>query len=206
MLTKAMQKPPQGGAPKDGETTTKQWSSLLHAVGQNQDESAFARLHAHFAPLIMGFLRGQSGVTSAEAAEEITQEVMVKVWLKANTFDAGKAAASTWIFTLTRNARIDYLRKQSRHTHQTEPLATDDIWDEDENSQPFVYLHQHRSEAMIAKAMGDLPQEQHECLAKVYMEGKSHSEISNELALPLGTVKSRVRLGLKKLQTSFAAH
>ncbi len=182
--------------------STRHWSQLLEAVGQHQDEQAFARLHAHFRPLIRNFLIANGGALSVDTTEELVQEIMTKVWLKAHSYDSSKAAASTWIFTLTRNARIDFLRKHARQDARTEALTTEDIWDEDDTHQPFVYLHQHRAQQQVHSLLTDLPAEQRQCLAKVYMEGKSHSEIAEELKLPLGTVKSRVRLGIKRLQAT----
>ncbi len=180
----------------------KHWSDLLEKVGRSQDEDAFAALHTHFSPLIRGFLQAHGGGMALETSEELVQEVMVKVWLKAHSYDSSKAAASTWIFTLTRNARIDFLRKHARQDAQTDPLTTEDIWDEDDGSQPYIYLHQSRTEKQVAHLLKTLPSEQRQCLQKVYMEGKSHTEIASELELPLGTVKSRVRLGLKRLQAT----
>lgn len=183
-------------------STPKYWSQLLESMAKSKDESQFARLHAHFAPLLRHFFLSRNGTMSRDTAEELVQEVMMKVWFKATSFDASKAAASTWIFTLARNMRIDYLRKTIRHDSKTEPLTTEDIWDEDGTNQPFVYLHQTRSETQMRNMLRQIPIDQSECLQKVYIEGKSHSEISEELGLPLGTVKSRVRLGLKRLQTN----
>lgn len=188
---------PEGLASK---APAKYWSELLTRVGTERDRKAFEAVHAHFAPLIRGFLQMNAGGMSNEFADELAQEVMIKVWFKAKTYDASKAAASTWIFTLARNARIDYLRKYARQDAQTDTLLTEDIWDEDSGNQPFVYLYQNRAEKQVQGMLGKLPTEQRNCLHKVFMEGKSHSEIAQELDLPLGTVKSRVRLGLKKLQ------
>ena len=179
------------------------WSVMLEQVGRNQDTQAFAKIFSHFAPLIKGFCQVKGSLNlSPESAEELVQEVMVKVWQKASSFDASKASASTWIFSITRNARIDFLRKNSKHTHQTQPLEADDVWEETTENQPFVYLQQVRAERNAKDYLKSLPVEQAQCLIKVYMEGKSHSEIASELDLPLGTVKSRVRLGLKRLQAS----
>ena len=178
------------------------WSQLLETIGKKRDEAKFAKLFDHFAPLIKGFVIANNSNMSSHAAEELVQEVMIKVWNKAPTFDASKSSANTWIFTVTRNARIDYFRKNNRHNINSQPIETADIWDEDSDNQPFVYLHESREEEQIANLLKDLPVEQSRCLKKVYMEGKSHTEIADELKLPLGTVKSRVRLGLKKLQAA----
>ncbi len=177
------------------------WSTLLTKVAKSRDEQAFAALFSHFAPLIKGFCQSNIAYLAAEAAEELVQEVMFKIWQKSVDFDPSRASASTWIFTITRNARIDYLRKHSKHTSMTQALETEDIWDEDSDNQPFVFLQKNREEKEVSGYLNSLPQEQSHCITKVYMEGKSHSEIAEELDLPLGTVKSRVRLGLKKLQS-----
>lgn len=184
----------------------KYWSAMLEDFAETRDEATFAQLHAHFAPLIRGFLQSKGGDFAYDAAEELSQEVMMKVWLKAKFYDASKAAASTWIFTLARNARIDYIRKHARHNENTETLTTEDIFDEDEPNQPFTYLHQNREEKQVKDMLASIPPEQSQCLQKMYMEGKSHSEISNELGLPLGTVKSRVRLALKRLQANLSVN
>jgi len=186
--------------PSSEETSTpKYWSQLLERVAETKDEAQFSELHEHFAPLIRNFFLGRAGTMPRETVEELVQEVMMKVWFKSPSFDSKKAAASTWIFTLARNIRIDHLRKSIRHDSKTEPLNTEDIWDEDGINQPFVYLYQSRTETLMRGMLKELPIEQSECLQKVYIEGKSHSEISEELSLPLGTVKSRVTLTLTEV-------
>ncbi|MCR6653529.1 MAG: sigma-70 family RNA polymerase sigma factor [Cellvibrionaceae bacterium] len=180
------------------------WSRLLMQVGQQRNQESFARLFAHFAPLIKGFcLSNPSSSLPGEAADELVQEVMFKVWTKAPSYDASKAAASTWIFTVMRNCRIDMMRRNSRHLVNSADVEVDDIWDEELDHQPFVRLQQSRNEELIQKSFATLPAEQKLALTQVYMQGKSHSEIAEETGLPLGTVKSRVRMGLKKIQASF---
>lgn len=197
MLTLNMRKP------IDKDRTPKYWSERLENFASSRNEAQFAELHAHFAPLIRSFLQSKGGDNAYDAAEELAQEVMMKVWLKADSFDSSKAAASTWIFTLARNARVDYIRKHARHNENTETLTTEDIFEDDDPNQPFTYLHQNRAETQVKHMLSEIPKEQSQCLRKMYMEGKSHSEISNELSLPLGTVKSRVRLALKRLQANW---
>ncbi len=169
----------------------------LVAVATHRDQEAFARLFDHFAPLLRRFnLAAYPGATLM--ADELTQEVMLKVWRKAHTYKPDNAAASTWIFTLARNARVDYLRKNSRHQSDIDPEL---VWNElpDEDADPFMHAQQRRNQEQIQGALKTLPVEQHQVLVKVYMEGKTHSEVAQELKLPLGTVKSRVRLALNKL-------
>ena len=179
------------------------WSQLLTKVAQHRDQMAFSRLFEHFAPLIKGFcLANANQRLPGEAADELVQEVMVKVWIKSPYYDASKAAASTWIFTVMRNCRIDIMRRNNRHLINWDAVEVDDIWDEDSDHQPFVRLQQVRDEQRISESFSGLPVEQKQVLTQVYMQGKSHSEIADETGLPLGTVKSRVRMGLKKLHAT----
>ncbi|MCK7597028.1 sigma-70 family RNA polymerase sigma factor [Microbulbifer sp. CAU 1566] len=185
------------------QTRDDEWSNLLLKVGRDRDRQAFERLFAHFAPLIKGFQFSRGGQSSApEAADELVQEVMFRVWRKAPSFDPEKAAASTWVFTIMRNCRIDALRRASRQPDTDDSLEVEDIWDESSDNQPLVYLQQSRNRTSVTEGLSSLPAEQSHVIEKAYLEGKSHSEISAELGLPLGTVKSRVRLALKKLQST----
>lgn len=134
---------------------------------------------------------------SASHADELVQEVMLKVWQKAASFDATKAAASTWIYTIARNCRTDMYRRLQKFDT---PLSTDDLTLATEAEDAFILLHQKRSRERIRQLIGTLPTDQAQALAKIYMEGKSHSEAAAELDLPLGTIKSRVRLALQKLE------
>lgn len=186
------------------------WNSLLEQVAAEQDRRAFQDLFEHFAPLIKAFAYKVPSVSQTEAfADELVQETMLKVWVKADSFDASRASASTWIFTIARNTRIDLLRKYSRHhtnAVSTESIAdmleTQDIWFEELENDVFNNLAQQRNKRVIHESLKGLPEEQSYILEKVYLEDKSHSEVASELALPLGTVKSRVRLALKKLRIS----
>lgn len=190
---------PTGNGPTQRDDT---WSQLLEQVGQLRDEQAFARLFAHFAPLIKGFCLGNLNANfPPDAAEEIVQEVMFKVWQKSPSYDASKAAASTWIFTVMRNCRIDLIRRNRRTPTDSEAIEIDDIWDEADDDRAYVYMQQASNEALIEKSFTQLPPEQRQVLTQVYMQGKTHQQISSETGLPLGTVKSRVRIGLKKMQS-----
>nr|WP_100169236.1 sigma-70 family RNA polymerase sigma factor [Microbulbifer agarilyticus] len=184
-------------------TRDDEWSNLLVRVGKDRDRASFEQLFGHFAPLIRGFQFSRGGQSSApEAADELVQEVMFRVWTKAPTFNPDKASASTWVFTIMRNCRIDALRRSSRQPVTDESLSVEDIWDDSQDEQPLVFLQQSRNQSAIAQGLQSLPPEQSHVIEKAYVEGKSHSEISEELGLPLGTVKSRVRLALKKLQST----
>ena len=169
----------------------------MRAVAVQRDRDAFTRLFDHFVPKIKAFtLAAYPGASML--ASEIAQDVMLKVWKQAHTYKPEVAAVNTWIFTLARNVRIDYLRKHSRHQSDVIPgFVYHEL--EDENPDPFQCAQQQRDEERVYSVMKALPEDQREVLAKVYLEGKTHIEVAGELNLPLGTVKSRVRLALKKM-------
>ena len=178
---------------------TDEWSECLTLIGQNEDRAAFTRLFRHFSPLMKAFALSGSTL-SANNADELVQEVMLKVWQKAGAFNAEKAAASTWIYTIARNSRTDLFRRLQKFDT---PLSADDVSGSQESEEAFMVLHQKRGRDKIRGLIDELPNDQAQILAKVYMEGKSHSEVAGELDIPLGTVKSRVRLALQKLQIRF---
>lgn len=175
---------------------TDEWSECLVLVGKSNDRAAFTRFFRHFGPLIKAFALAGSSLSQSHA-DEIVQEVMLKVWQKADGFNPEKAAASTWIYTIARNCRTDMFRRLQKFDT---PLAADDLSIELEEEEPFAVLHSRRGADRVRELMSQLPPDQAQILAKVYMEGKSHSEAAVELDLPLGTVKSRVRLAIQKLQ------
>ena len=177
------------------------WSEALARIAERQCEASFSELFSHFAPLLKGFYMGSTPRLNADQAEELVQEVMCKVWLKASSFDSTKSAANTWVYTIARNSRIDFYRKNAKIDASTQPLVADDIWDEANDNQPYVFLSKSRSSHELDNLLKNLPVEQKQCLVKMYIEGKSHQIIADELDLPLGTVKSRIRLGLKRLQS-----
>lgn len=177
-------------------------SACMSKVAHKRDKLAFAELFDHYAPLIRAYsLAREPGADLV--ADELVQEVLSRVWLKADKFDSRIANLNTWIFTLARNCRVDYLRRNSRYVTEIDPTELfENI--EDEGPSPFQVAHQSRTEERIRVGLEALPREQAEILTTVYLEGKSHQQASEELRLPLGTVKSRVRLALKKLEVLIA--
>lgn len=174
------------------------WEGELRKVAQSSDRLAFKKLFEHFAPQIKAFLiKGIGSYGDRSQAEEMTQEVMIKVWNKAASFNSSKASLNTWIFTIARNTRIDFIRRNSRAERK---IDIEDIWHEADSPEPIVDLQQRRVETQVRNALSTLPDEQALVLEKAFMESKSHNEIAQELGLPLGTVKSRIRLALSKLQ------
>lgn len=181
------------------------WSLLLTTIGDSQDRKAFYEFFQHFAPMIKGYFLSKSGASMNESmADELIQEVMLKVWQKADKFDSSKSAASTWLFTLARNTRIDMIRRQAKHN--LEVIETEDIWPDDEEASPVARLQQNRDEKKILHSLSQLPIEQAQVVRKVYLEGKTHTTVSEELQLPLGTVKSRLRLALVRMRLVFGQH
>jgi RNA polymerase sigma-70 factor (ECF subfamily) len=180
------------------ERSKDQWSQLLEHVGASQDRGAFHQLFEHFGPQIK-YYAISNGI--ANQAEELVQEVMISIWRRASTYDWRKAAASTWIFTIARNQRIDMLRKMKRISVEM-PVETEDLWQipGDNEDEPVTSLHRLMSERRVRDSLRHLPEEQITVIAKVYMQQKSHQMVADELDIPLGTVKSRVRLALNKLK------
>ncbi len=174
------------------------WADIVRQVAKHRDRAAFQQLYRHYTPMIRAFLLKSMGAGADRSeAEEITQEVLIKVWNKAESFNSAKASVNTWIFTIARNTRIDFIRRNERKDRKIE---IEDIWHEAESPEPLVDLQQRRTEQVIRQAMATLPDEQVQVLHKAFMEGKSHNEVAEELGLPLGTVKSRIRLALSKMQ------
>lgn len=169
----------------------------IASVANNRDKRAFERLFRAFVPMIRAFsLKAYPGASLM--ADEVAQEVMIKVWDKAHTYRPEVAALSTWLFTLARNARIDYLRRNGKHVSLIDP---EPIWAqlEDETADLFQIEQQRGFEEQVKNALSLLPNEQRQVLSQVYLEGMTQQEVSDKFGIPLGTVKSRVRLALKSL-------
>jgi RNA polymerase sigma factor (sigma-70 family) len=172
----------------------KLWAELIKKVETLKDTSAFEKLFNHFAPRVKAFLM-KSGA-DPQMAEECSQEVMATVWRKAHLFDPSRASASTWIFTIARNKKIDAIRKQNRP--EPEQLYPDQDYEPDQES--VVELQQETERLTLA--LGELPEKQRVLVEKAYLGELSHSEIAEITGLPLGTIKSRIRLALEKLRHS----
>lgn len=168
------------------------WVSHMTRIRDDQDRAAFAELFDHFAPRVKGFLI-KSGADST-LAEECTQDVMATLWHKSHQFDPSRASVATWIFTIARNRKIDLLRRQRR------PEPEDLTWGpEAEPDQTDVIGLQQESEILVS-ALNALPPAQRELIDKAYFGDLTHSEIAAQTGLPLGTIKSRIRLALDRLR------
>ncbi|MCB1407318.1 MAG: sigma-70 family RNA polymerase sigma factor [Rhodobacteraceae bacterium] len=162
------------------------------AIANQQDEAAFAALFAHFAPRIKGFLM-KSGAPAAQA-EDCAQDVMATVWRKAAMFDPTRANVSTWIFTIARNRRIDLLRRERRPEPEDLPWGP-----EPERDQADAMVLQQETDR-LGEALSALPREQRDLIEQAYFGDLSHGEIAQITGLPLGTIKSRIRLAITKLR------
>jgi RNA polymerase sigma-70 factor (ECF subfamily) len=131
-------------------------------------------------------------------AEELAQQTLLQVWRKAHLFNADKAAASTWIFRIARNLRLDLIRKEKHFDYDDQNLS--DIEDDRETAETQMDRHQHAM--MLRSALQKLPQEQIEIVQLSFYDGLSHGEIAKKLDVPLGTVKSRMRLAFKRIKDS----
>ncbi|MCB9990391.1 MAG: sigma-70 family RNA polymerase sigma factor [Rhodospirillales bacterium] len=186
--------PTQKNPPLSDKNGAITFDDLLVAVGKTGNRDAFIRLFEYFAPRVKSFLM-KSGLTQ-EMADELAQETMLAVWQKAAQFDPLRAAASTWIFTIARNKRTDYFRKDSKT--QTETIES--VAPEDDQPLPDLALSLQEEERQLAEAIDALPEEQASMIRKAFLEEKTHADIAAETGLPLGTVKSRIRLALERLR------
>lgn len=168
------------------------WVAQIDAVRDRQDQAAFAEIFAHFAPRVKAFLI-KSGAAH-DVAEECTQDAMATLWHKAHMFDPSKASVSTWIFTIARNKRIDWLRKQRR------PEPEELTWGPEPEPEQADALALQQETDQLGQALAALPEKQRMLIRQAYFGELSHSEIAEKTGLPLGTIKSRIRLALERLR------
>ena len=169
-------------------------NDLLKRVGLTQDRDAFASLFAIFAPRVKAYMMKVG--SDPASSEEITQETFIRVWRKAGQFDPKKASAVTWIFTIARNLRIDRLRKENRPTFDPD----DPIFIPETSQTPLENMEQSTIVERVKLSISGLPEDQREVVQLSFIEGLSHQEIADAIGLPLGTVKSRLRLSFVKLR------
>lgn len=170
-------------------------SSLLMRVGQGKDKQAFAELFEYFAPRVKAYMF-KLGSDDA-MAEELAQKTMLQIWRKADLFDDMKAAASTWIFRVARNLRIDELRKETRFEYDQHDFTL--IADKADSPERTLDRSQHAD--IMRRAIECLSSEQTEVIELSFYQGLSHGKIASHLDIPLGTVKSRMRLAFAKLKS-----
>ena len=171
-------------------------SDLILAIARRQCRASFAALFSLFAPKLKSYLIRHG--CRPEQAEELAQEALLTVWRKAAYFDPARAGASTWIFTIARNLRIDAVRRERRPDDLRDDPALEPL---PEPAADVVIAAQER-DGQLRRALKDLPEEQAQVVRLSFFSDKPHSEISVELGLPLGTVKSRLRLAMARLRAA----
>lgn len=182
--------PPQRRVPGAGENL----DALLTAVGAQRDSEAFTVLFDHFVPRVQAQMI-RLGLAPFAAAD-VTQDVMETIWRKAHLFDPRKAAAATWVFHIARNRRID-VKRRSRETI----CAVEDFFDiPDPCADSVDTIDCTRREQCLREALQVLPCEQFTLVKLAFFDGLSHSAIAARMKLPLGTVKSRLRLAFSRLR------
>jgi RNA polymerase sigma-70 factor (ECF subfamily) len=172
--------------------------SLIGLIADQKDRSAFIQIYEYFSPRVKSFLLGRN--LTPQLADEVLQEVMLAVWQKAHQYSPARAAVSTWIFTIARNKHIDRIRKEKfpeldANDPSLKPAEAAEVEGE--------CMTIERGQA-VQEALAKLPKDQYEVIYMSFMKGVSHGEIGEHLDLPLGTVKSRIRLGFKRLREELA--
>ncbi len=171
-------------------------TALLATVGTKRDRAAFEILFVHFAPRVRSYLLRLGA--SAALADDLAQEAMLTIWRKAEMFDPAKASASTWIFTIARNLRIDAIRRERRPEFD----PNDPALVPDEEVPPDTQMVRDSEDARVRSALTKLSAEQAQVVQMSFFAEKPHSQIAKELGLPLGTVKSRLRLAMARIKSA----
>lgn len=168
----------------------------IRAVAVRRDRAAFARVFAYYGPRVKAYLRRHGADDGV--AEDLTQEVLLTVWRRADQFDRARASLGTWVYTIARNKRIDALRRERRPDFDPDDPAL--VGDAETSPRGDRVAEALQTRRQMMEAVEHLPVEQAQLLRIFYFEDKPHSVIAAELGLPLGTVKSRLRLALGKLR------
>jgi len=176
-----------------------QW---MRAVAEASDRPAFAALFRYFAPRVKAYL--MRGGCAEPLADELTQETMVTLWRRAASFDPSRARLSTWIFTIARNLRIDQHRRGDRQSGPDEQFHDADQFPADLALAPDLQALAAQRERNVRAALAGLPAEQVQVLMLSYFEDQPHARIAELLEIPLGTVKSRIRLAVAQLRRRLA--
>jgi RNA polymerase sigma-70 factor (ECF subfamily) len=176
------------------ESSRERFAELASRVASGRDREAFSELFDYFAPRLNGYL--QKLGTDAGQAEEIAQETMIVLWHKANLFDPSKSSLATWLFRIARNRRIDLMRRDRSHLLDPE----DPVFKPEEEEPADRQMDARKRDERVRLAMENLPPEQGELIGYAFFQGLSHSQISEKTGLPIGTVKSRIRLAFGKMR------
>lgn len=182
-------------ATSQDDAQAREFRRLIAAIATDRDRDAFAALFSHFAPRVKSYLMRFG--TAANAAEELAQETLFIVWQKASSYDPERAGASVWIFTIARNLRIDQQRREMK-SRNLEPDPSDEP-EPPERSDSLLMAEER--EARVREALEALSEEQAKIVEMSFFHEKPHAIIARELGLPLGTVKSRIRLAMTRLRS-----
>jgi RNA polymerase sigma-70 factor (ECF subfamily) len=183
--------------PNSGTSDAAKWPALIEAVAARGDREAFATLFEYFAPRIKTYMR-RSGA-SEHTADELAQEALLAVWSKARLFDPESVGATAWIFTIARNLRIDSIRREKR-TGTDYTVEIDPEFHIDDGPHPDAGLAASQLESRVQTALAELSEDQLRVVELSFFEEKAHAEIAQTLRIPLGTVKSRLRLAMNRLR------
>ena len=167
---------------------------LLRQIAEERDQKAFAALFEDYAPRVKSYMMRQGA--AAEVAEDLAQEAMAAVWQKARLYSPDKGQPSTWIFTIARNLRIDRLRRE----RPWQPLPEGHAEKPSDDPAPDELVSEQERAARVREMLSSLPEDQLTVVQLSFIEGCSHSEIAKRLEIPLGTVKSRMRLAYQKIR------
>jgi RNA polymerase sigma-70 factor, ECF subfamily len=189
---------PMAGSRPGPEAIGGAMADLLQRVAERADAAAFRELYQAYGPRVKAYMMRQGA--DAATAEDLAQETLFTVWRRASLYAAEKGSAATWIFTIARNLRIDRLRREmpwqelpeGRHEQASEETPPDDALSEKER------------QVRVRAALAQLPPEQREVVVLSYIEGLSHGEIATRLGLPMGTVKSRMRIAYQRVRAALA--
>jgi len=172
-------------------------SDLIDRIALDRSSEAFGTLFREYRPRIKAFMQRQGA--DAAMADDLAQETLLTVWNKAVMYSGAKGSLQNWIFTIARNLRIDRLRRETPWQELT-PTHADML--ESDTERPDDAISGAQRQQRVQQALATLPPEQREVLVLAYVEALPHSEIAAKLSLPLGTVKSRVRLAYQKIRAA----
>ena len=192
----AMKDAPPGAMEEVVDLSTESDAALLARLAETGDRDAFGHLFSRYAGRVKAFL--MRGGAPADVADEASQDVMVAVWRRAAQYDPGKAGVSTWIFAIARNRRIDILRRETRAA----PDPEDPLFQPDAPEDPADAAAAAARDAQVRDALAALGEDQRDVVRMAFFVGMTQAEIAAALDVPLGTVKSRMRLALGRLRAA----
>lgn len=168
---------------------------LINRVAAERDRDAFVQLFEHYAPRVKAMMMRRGA--ARDRADDLAQETLLKVWRNAAQFDPGRATASAWVYAIGRNVSVDVVRREGRATAWIEEAG---LPEEEDPDQPERQLLVAEREGFVRSTIGMLPDDQLRVIRLSFFDGLAHAEIADQLSIPLGTVKSRIRLALQRLR------